>query len=139
MVTPPFDWTYYPAHLAPEALSVVWCHFPLIEAPETPPPKARPALVRRTLRKDDKVSLEVTYGTSNPERYSGRDLYVANLNDMIDAGLPQATLFLLDRTIILPWAAEWFSKRDDGTGPIIGYLNSRSQEYLRHILDWGRR
>ena len=102
-------------------------------------PKARPALVRRTLRKDDRVSLEITYGTSIRKRYSSRDLYIANLNDMIDAGLAQATLFLLDRTIILPWAEEWFSKRDDGTGPVIGHLNSDSREHLRHIVNWGRR
>ena len=111
----------------------------MIETPETPPLKARPALVRRKLRKDDKIALEVSYGTSNLERYSTRDLYVANLNEMIDAGLPQATLFLLGRTIILPWAEEWFSKRDDGTGPVIGHLNSHSQGHLRHILNWGRR
>lgn len=139
MVTAPPQWTYYPFHTAPAALAVVWCHFRLIEAPETPAPKARPSLVRRVLRKDDNISLEVSYGTSNPERYSDRDLYVANLNDMIDAGLPQATFFLLGRTIILPWAEEWFSKRDDGSGPVIGHLNTRSQEYLRLILDWRKR
>ena len=139
MVTPPPVWTYYPVHLAPAALAVVWCHFPLVETPETPPPKARPALVRRKLRKNDKIALEVTYGTSNPERYSGRDLYIANLNDMIDAGLAQATLFLLGRTIILPWAEEWFSKRHDGTGPVIGHLNSHSRGHLHHILNWGKR
>ncbi|ESX61407.1 hypothetical protein X759_35215 [Mesorhizobium sp. LSHC420B00] len=36
--------------------------------------------------------------------------------------MPQATCFVLDRTLWLPWAEDFFGKRDDGTGPVIGRL-----------------
>ena len=133
------SWTFYRVVTAPTALDIVWCRFPFIEDPNNPGPKPRPGLVRRVLRKDQHIYVEVSFGTSNPKRYSERDLYIANFNDMAECGLPQATLFLLDRTVILPWAEEWFSKCEDGSGPVIGQLNATCREYLRLILNWRKK
>ena len=131
------NWTFYPAHDAPTALDVVWCRFPFVEDLNNPAPKARPGLVRRVVRKEGQLFVEVSFGTSNRKKYSDHDLYIANLQDMIDAGLPQATVFVLDRTAVIPWAKEWCAKREDGTGPVVGRLNARCREYLRHILSHG--
>lgn len=132
------EWTFYPPLTIPTALDIVWCRFPLVEDPDNPALKPRPALVRRVMRKNDHVFVEVVYGTSNRSRYSDLDLYVANFVDMMECGLPQATIFTLGRTVILPWAEEWFSKREGGTGPVIGRLNGRMREYLNHLLSRGR-
>ena len=49
-------------------------------------------MVRKVLRRTDGATyLEVCYGTSNPTKYSAHDLYVANLADMVEMGLPQQT------------------------------------------------
>ena len=61
------------------------------------------------LRKNENTYVEVAYGTSKLDKFSNLDLYVANFNEMREAGLPQATIFMLDRTLILPWATEWFA------------------------------
>ena len=119
-------WTFYPLLKLPAPLDVVWCRFPLEEAGlAVPGPKARPALVRSVLLTKDhqRAYLEVTYGTSK-RRESERplDLHICNLSEMDAAGLPQATCFVLARTVRLPWAHEFFTIRDDGTGPIIGHL-----------------
>ena len=131
---PEGDWAFRPAYLAPTALDVVWCRFPLVEDPKSPGPKERPALVRRVLLADGGTYLEVVFGTSNPRSYSERDLYVANVSDMVDAGLPQATVFQLGKTAVIPWAEEWCAKRADSTGPVVGHLNQRCREYLKHLL-----
>ena len=127
-------WKFYPSYDPPAALDIVWCRFPLVEDPDNPGPKPRPALVRRVLNKNDNIYIEISFGTSNTRRYSDKDLYIANLSNMIDAGLPQATIFQLERTVIIPWAEEWCFEREDGTGPVVGHLNQICQEYLRHIL-----
>jgi hypothetical protein len=129
-------WSYWPALTRPAALDIVWCHFPLVETPGEPALKPRPALVRRVLEKDGALYVEVAYGTSNLAKYSHRDLYVANAEDMVDAGLPQATLFHLDRVETLPWAKEWFAARDAGGTPVVGHLNARSQSYLKYLLNF---
>lgn len=131
------EWDFYSHRQAPGALDIVWCHFPIVEQPDHPGPKPRPALVRRVFNKEGRVYLEVCYGTSNLSKYSNRDLYVANLNDMIEAGLYQATVFHLDRTVTLPWSKEWFTTQKDGRGPIVGSLSARSREYLKKLV--GRR
>ncbi len=134
------SWTFFPNLSTPvTSLDIVWCHFPLVEDPDDPAPKARPALVRRVLRKDGNTFVEVAYGTSNARRYSEQDLWIANYNDMREAGLPQATIFILDRTVILPWSEEWFSKRPDVSGPVVGHLSDQSQEYLRALIRHYRR
>lgn len=131
-------WSFYSIAHPVVALDVVWCHFPYVEFPSQPGPKPRPALVRSTARRSDGIYVEVAFGTSNHARYSDRDLYVANMRDMAAAGLPQATIFMLDRTVILPWAEEWFTKRADGTGPVVGHLSDQSQVYLRYLIRQNR-
>ena len=131
------DWTFITEGPLPSALDIVWCRFPFDEDPSQPGPKQRPALVRQVLRKGNVFYIEVTYGTSNTARMSNRGLYIANHREMVTAGLPQATLFQLDRLKTLPWAEEWFCKREDGTGPIVGRLGVQSVEYLHTLLGRG--
>jgi hypothetical protein len=68
--------------------------------------------------------VEVTYGTS---RYGPREkpheLHVYNASEMEKCGLPQATCFILGRTVKLLWGPDYFCKREDGTGPVIGHLS----------------
>lgn len=78
---------------------------------------------------EDHAFVEVAYGTSRFDNYSEVDLIIANLTDMFDMGLPQATVFQLGRTVIIPWAEEWVGPLD-GHGPTIGRLNARYTEYL---------
>lgn len=117
--------TYYDIATLPQPLDIVWCRFPTSEMPKQPGPKPRPALVRSILLSKDHTrgAVEITYGTS---KYSPQakpnDLHVCNMAEMAKCGLPQATCFMLERTIRLPWATEFFTTRDDGTGPIIGHL-----------------
>lgn len=69
-------------------------------------------------------AVEVTYGTS---KYSPKekpfDLHVYSAMEMDDCGLPQATCFVLDKTVELLWGPDYFCKREDGTGPVIGRLS----------------
>ncbi|MEX2631068.1 MAG: hypothetical protein WD341_14120 [Tistlia sp.] len=96
--------------------------------------------MRRVLRDaDGHTYVEVAFGTSNARSYSGLDLYVANLVDMNEMGLPQATVFQLGRTRLLPWSKEWFTVREDCKTPIIGHLNERMVEYLNLLLRQQRR
>jgi hypothetical protein len=95
--------------------------------------------VRRVLNKDGQIYIEVAYGTSVATKYSFRDLYIANAADMADAGLPQATIFQLDRTAVLPWSAEWFVPRTGEPTPVVGHLNARCQEYLRFLVKHHRK
>ena len=132
------SWTYYPAVTAPGTLDVVWCHFPIVEFPDSPGPKPRPALVRQVLNRNGDIFVQVCYGTSKVSNYSNRDLYVANAEDMVYAGLPQATIFQLDRLVYLPWAEEWFGVRTEHSTPIVGHLSQRSTEYLRYLIEHHR-
>ena len=128
-------WNFYPAHTAPTALDIVWCRFPFVEDPENPAPKPRPCLVRSSRRnKKGHFFVEVAFGTSNTRSYSNADLFVGNLADMNEMGLPQATVFQLGRTKVLPWADEWFPVREDCQTPIVGHLNARLEEYLRLLI-----
>jgi hypothetical protein len=52
---------------------------------------------------------------------------------MYEIGLPQATLFDLDRQMDLPWAAEWFGCLNDNE-LVVGSLNARVREYLNLII-----
>jgi hypothetical protein len=131
------SWTYFPRASLPKPLDVVWCYFPIVEDVGNPAPKPRPALVRRASARDGKPYVEVAYGTSQTDRRSERALYIANLTDMVEIGLPQATVFDLDRTALVPWAEEWFGLLD-GQGPVIGKLNARWREYLK-LITRGRR
>jgi hypothetical protein len=74
-------------------------------------------------KEQTRAFVEVTYGTSQRrEEERPLDLHVCNASEMAEAGLPQATCFILEKTVTLPWCAEFFTKREDGSGPIVGHL-----------------
>jgi len=81
-----------------------------------------------------KLLVEVTYGSSKikPNRREV-DLIIANYEEMIAAGLPQATRFDLDRNITLPWCKEFFPCREGDSTPIVGHLAPRSVEQLERL------
>lgn len=118
-------WSFLSLNTLPRPLDIVWCRFPIDELPKKPGPKPRPGLVRGLgLHKDGRRALvEVSYGSSKkaPADFP-HDLHICNTSEMNEAGLPQATCFVLDRCLWLPWASEFFERREDGTGPVIGRL-----------------
>lgn len=128
------DWTFYSEHSAPKPYDIVWGAFPTVEDPNIPGPKPRPCLVRKFRVRSGNVWVEVAFGTSNTKRYGARMLYIANFQDMLECQLPQATLFNLDRTALLPWASEFFVPREAAASPIVGRLNRRSIDHLQAIL-----
>jgi hypothetical protein len=75
----------------------------------------------------------VAYGTSKTGRACRRGLLIINLADMYEIGLPQATLFDLDRQMDLPWAADWFGSLNENE-LVVGSLNARVREYLNLII-----
>lgn len=89
--------------------------------------------MRRTLAKGGHAYIEVCYGTSKFQSYSHTDLIIANLTDLVEMRLPQATVFQLGRTAIIPWAEEWVSPLD-GIGPRISHLTPAYCEYLAHLM-----
>lgn len=129
-------WSYYPLHTIPAPLDIVWCQFPIAESSSRPGPKARPALVRsiKLNKAQTKAAIEVTYGTSKGSTNERPlDLYIANHTDLTNCGLPQATFFVLDRTVTLPWSEEFFVLREDGSGPIIGQLSTDGRAQLEAL------
>ena len=139
-------WTYFPLRTIPRPLDVVWCRFPLDEVGiGTPGSKTCPALVRGVLLNQGhtRAFVEVTYGTSRRTAAEyPLDLHITASAEMAEAGLSRATCFALDRVVLLPWCREFFTKRDDGVGPIIGHLSQTSimqLEALKVIRRQGRR
>jgi hypothetical protein len=134
-------WHYYSIHSIPRPLDIVWCHFPEFQHdPSKPGPKPRPALVRavRLNSERTRAEVEVTYGTSRTKSFERPyDLIIANAEDRIAMGLPQATRFDLDLTIWLPWAEEWFKSRSHGQSAVIGSLTPKYRQMLAELT--GRR
>jgi hypothetical protein len=82
-------------------------------------------LVRALLlnKQQTQAFVEVTFGTSQrKEDERPLDLHICNATEMAEAGLPQATCFVMDKTATIPWCSEFFTKREDGTGPVVGHL-----------------
>jgi hypothetical protein len=129
-------WDFYGKSTAPKALDIVWCRFPLVEDPKNPGPKARPGLVRRCIEKPQGVYVEVAYGTSKMTNYSECDLIIGNSTDLVEMGLPQVTTFQLARTVVVPWAKEWFTVLE-ARGPVIGRLNAAYREHLAYMQTRG--
>lgn len=132
----PQAWSFLPIATLPRPLSVVWCRFPIDELPKKPGPKPRPGLIRalKVARDGKRAQVEVCYGTSKKSPDSNPlDLHVTNLAEMNIAGLPQATCFVLERCIWLPWAGEFFERREDGTGPVIGELGTQTLMQLESL------
>lgn len=136
-------WTYFSLQTVPRPLDIVWCRYPFDEfGPEQPGPKSRPGLVRSILlnRGHTRAFVEVTYGTSRRTVADAPlDLHVSNTVEMAEAGLQRSTCFVLDRTVVVPWCREFFGKRDDGRGPVIGRLSQTSVMQLEALKVMRRR
>jgi len=133
-------WTFYnPAYHPVRVCDVTWCKFPEdIIGDIKPGPKCRPGLVREVKRRKgtDEIWLSVSYGTSKLKTESRPlDLRVTNAEDMVNAGLPQATRFDLDHCTLLPWAEEFFEIRNMYKTPVIGSLSERRRMRLVHLLE----
>lgn len=133
------SWTFYNTALHPvRVCDIVWCRFPEDLMNPKPGPKPRPGLVRAVRKKKDTgdIWISVTYGTSKLKTESRPlDLFVTNAEDMVTAGLPQATRFDLDACVTLPWASEFFVIRNMYKTPVVGRLADRSRARLVKLLD----
>ena len=103
-----------------------------------PGPKSRPGLVRQVKVTNKVAYIEVAYGTSRFDNYSDADLIIANAGDIVEMGLPQATVFQLGRTVTIPWAEEWVGTLE-GHGPAFSRLTPTYREYLAHLQNRRRR
>lgn len=126
--------SFYPLVTAPRPLDIVWCCFPTAEAPKSPGPKPRPALVRAFALNKDKTRalIEVTYGTTKLKDRPF-DLHVQNSERIDHCGLERATRFDLDRTLFLPWCAEYFRPAAGRTQVILGHLDKSSKMQLEAL------
>ncbi len=114
---------YYDPAGAPLPYDVVWCRWPADDDPTGFKP--RPALVRQVYQKDDRIKVEVAYGTSKVQirdANSFGSFVVARFAALEPAGLDFNTRFELANTLRLPWSPVVFCKRLDGKGPVIGRL-----------------
>lgn len=124
----------------PAPASIVWCHFPEVEALGKPGPKPRPALVFKARYADDppadKFLVLVAYGTSQLKTaVRDRDFTIANAATLDILRLPQATRFDLDRMLWLPWARPFFCPRkieDKWSTPTVSVLPGE----LQRMLGW---
>jgi hypothetical protein len=138
------SWTYYPLVTLPRALDIVWCRFPTRETPSNPGPKPRLALVRSVYLNPThtRARVEVTYGSSKLKADTRLlDLILANATDLAEMGLPQATRFDLDISVLLPWCEEFFEPSAGHRTPIIGHLNFTAVSQLEtlKVMRRGRR
>lgn len=120
----------------PEPLNIVWCWFPLAEAPKRPGPKHRPALVRSIKLSPDRTmaAVEVTFGTTKIRLLDRPfDLHIQNSAALDHAGLPSVTRFDLGRTIWLPWASEYFTPRSGYSSPVSGTLDEMTMMQLEAL------
>lgn len=132
--------TYYPMDTVPAALTVVWVRWPYQEDPDDF--KERPALVRaiQLNKQHTAARLHVAYGTSKlKEAERPYDLILMNVTEMLEAGLPKATRFDLDKCQWLPWAKEIFVCRDGNKTPVSGHLVQTACDQLAHVLEMRRR
>lgn len=84
----------------PRPLDVVWCRFPLREAPDVPGPKARPVLVLNVL--PDGTVIAAAYGTSQAHA-APRDWELRH-----EAQRGMLTTFDLLRVVDLPATRDYF-------------------------------
>jgi len=133
------NWTFHnPAFHPVRICDIVWCRFPEDLMEPKPGPKPRPGLIRavRRQKSTNEIWVSVTYGTSKLKTESRPlDLFVTNAEDMVSAGLPQATRFDLDACVTLPWAEEFFVIRNMYKTPVVGRLAERSRARLTRLLD----
>lgn len=127
--------TYHSLTTLPKSLDIVWCRFPQDVAPHDPGPKRRPALVRGiALNRDQtKALVNITYGTGRLKENRSLDLQIQNLRSIEACNLQKATRFDLDKTIWLPWAAEFFSPPAGVKSLILGQLDEQSRMQLEAL------
>lgn len=136
-------YSFYPFSTAPAPFDVVWSRFPLMETPDLPAQKARPALVKVAFAdQNGNPWVTVVYGTSKAPYKSGLEYFtVATLSEMNQCGLRCATRFDLSREMTLPWAREFFTCIGGKPLPIIGHLPDYEVKklqtqisYLQHLM-----
>ncbi len=96
---------------APKPGDIVWCRFPREKSHE-PAPKARPALVLRVGRIDDRPAVAIAYGTSQKvERLSPGEFAISPADGAAytASGLSYPTKFNLARRVELPFNDRWFA------------------------------
>lgn len=96
---------------------VLLCHFPLVECPNRPGPKPRPALVVDT---HEDGSLTLAYGTSQWARFSRDRSYAHRVVAITDpahlsaCGLGLPCLFDCSRLVTVPYNTDWFLEAKPG-------------------------
>lgn len=122
------SFTYHPLSTLPASLDIVWCRFPEREAPATPGPKSRPALVRAVALNDDETKgvVHVAFGTGRLKAHRALDLQIQNFRSIEECGLEKATRFDLDRCLWLPWVKEFFGPAPGYSATILGHLDHQS-------------
>jgi hypothetical protein len=109
----------------PSVFDIVTCFFPEREGAEEMP-KLRPSLVLEVLkgRKTGAIACRIAYGTRNLKfvQRKDRDVIIQNAADLVLVGLPMATRFDLDNTLVLPWQPEFFGCWTGYDHPKIGQL-----------------
>ncbi|GHF18151.1 hypothetical protein GCM10017044_10830 [Kordiimonas sediminis] len=107
------------------------------EYPSVPASKCRPALVRQTAVSEEggKPEIEIVYGTSKllKDQYPF-DLFVEHVRDMNEAGLWQATRFVLGKKAWLPWSEDFFVPGVGCPTPVIGRLPATYLKKLEIIM-----
>lgn len=117
--------------------AIVSCFFPLAEAPDTPGPVARPALVVRVIydRIDMTWKAVLAYGTSRRTRANmGFEIRVSREEGLKQAGLDRPTRFTLSRMRLIPIDPRFFSLDARGT-PVLGHLDAGLVDRLDSVFE----
>lgn len=118
----------------PSAFDIVTCYFPEADPPPDGSTKLRPALVLSVLRESTsgKIALRIAYGTSVLKLLQREhlDLIIQNATDLRLVGLPRATRFDLDNTVVMPWCPPYFEAWPGYGTPVIGTL---TEDYAKEL------
>ncbi len=118
----------------PAAFDIVACYFPESEPKPDWSVKLRPALVLNVYR--DKATgayaVRVAYGTTTLKlmQRGHIDLIIQNAAELRIIGLPMATRFDLDNTVMLPWTPTYFGCWSGYPSPLIATL---TEDYVKEL------
>lgn len=135
-------WTFHPVKTLPDPGDIVWCKFPIREAPGKPGPVTRPVLVRESsVYQHDEFgeygAVLVSYGTGNLAM-GGPDLVITPVARARELGLHKPTRFSLDNqsTKRLIWCEEYFVSQTyvANSGLLIGRLGDVERDRLAKCL-----
>lgn len=122
----------------PSAFDIITCYFPEADPPPDGTPKLRPALVLSVLRNKETgmIAVKVAYGTSVLKllQRDHLDLIIQNATDLRLIGLPRATRFDLDNTVVLPWCPPHCNCWDGYPTPVIGTLTESYAKDLAWLM-----